>query len=236
LEHELSKPKIADRLPDALPSDPMHWADAWIKEAVAGEIQRNPTSMTIVTVDPDAEPSARVVLCKEFVPDPGYLVFYTNYKSRKVRELEQQPHVAAVFHWDALGRQIRIEGQAVRSPEAESDAYFRTREWGSQLGAWASDQSEVIESREALLAQLRARAASLGLSITDGLQSQQPCEQAEILRPPHWGGIRLWASAIELWIEGEDRIHDRGFWTREIVRASEHHFNVTPWNGVRLQP
>jgi pyridoxamine 5'-phosphate oxidase len=154
-ELELSTPKTIDRLPDELPADPMHWADAWLKEATTGEVQRNPTSMTIVTVGADANPSARVVLCKEFVPDPGYLVFYTNYMSRKVKEIEQHNKVAVVFHWDALGRQIRIEGQAVRSPHAESNAYFGTRDWGSQLGAWASDQSQELESREALLQQLR---------------------------------------------------------------------------------
>jgi pyridoxamine 5'-phosphate oxidase len=235
-EQELSKAKTADRLPDELPADPMHWADAWIKEATAGQVQRNPTSMTIVTVGPNASPSARVVLCKQFVPDPGYLVFHTNYNSRKVKELEQHASVAAVFHWDALGRQIRIEGQAVRSPVAESDAYFETREWGSQLGAWGSDQSDDLESRQALMQQLRERARDLGLSVADDLQSLTDSDTPTIERPPHWGGIRLWASAIELWIEGTDRIHDRGSWTRELSRASDHSFNTTPWVGKRLQP
>ena len=232
----MSKLKNFDRLPDELPVDPMHWADAWIKEATTGEVQRNPTSMTLVTVDAASLPSARVVLCKEFVPDPGYLVFYTNYNSRKVKELEQCANVAAVFHWDALGRQIRIEGLAVRSPQAESDAYFKTREWGSQLGAWGSDQSEELESREALIQQLRERAAELGLSVADDLQSLKSAEPPAIDRPPHWGGVRIWASAIELWIEGRDRIHDRGAWRRELSRASEYEFNVTPWMGRRLQP
>ncbi len=232
----MSKPKAADRLPDELPTDPMHWADAWIKEAIAGQVQRNPASMTLVTVDDASSPSARVVLCKEFVPDPGYLVIHTNYNSRKVKELEQCANVAAVFHWDALGRQIRIEGQAVRSPETESDAYFKTRHWGSQLGAWGSDQSAELESREALLQQLRKRAADLGLSVSDDLQSLTSSEQPTIGRPAHWGGIRIWASAIELWIEGKDRIHDRGAWIRDLSRASEYEFNVTPWVGRRLQP
>ena len=232
----MSKPKTVDRLPDELPTDPMHWADAWIKEATTSEVQRNPTSMTLVTVDAASCPSARVVLCKEFVPDPGYLVFHTNYNSKKVKELDQCSNVAAVFHWDALGRQIRIEGQAVRSSAAESDAYFKTREWSSQLGAWGSDQSEELESREALMQQLRERAAGLGLSVTDDLQSLKDSEQPMINRPPHWGGVRVWASAIELWIEGRDRIHDRGAWRRELSRASEYEFNVTPWIGRRLQP
>jgi len=235
-EQDLSKPKTVARLPDVLPADPMHWADAWIKEAIAGAVQRNPTSMTLVTVGASSSPSARVVLCKEFVPDPGYLVFHTNYNSKKVKELEQCANVAAVFHWDGLGRQIRIEGQAVRSPIAESDDYFKTREWGSQLGAWGSDQSDNLESREALIRQLRERATSLGLSVSDDLQSLTNAEQPKIERPPHWGGIRIWASAIELWIEGSDRIHDRGAWKRELSRASEYQFNVTPWIGRRLQP
>ncbi len=232
----MSMLKTVDRLPDELPADPMHWADAWIKEATATAVQRNPTSMTLVTVDAASSPSARVVLCKEFVPDPGYLVFHTNYNSRKVKELEQCANVAAVFHWDALGRQIRIEGIAVRSPEAESDAYFKTREWGSQLGAWGSDQSEELESREAMVQQLRQRAAGLGLSVADDLQSLTSTEPPRIDRPAHWGGIRIWASAIELWIEGRDRIHDRGEWKRDLSRASEYNFTATPWVGRRLQP
>lgn len=232
----MSTTKYADRLPEVLPNDPMHWADAWIKEATAGQIQRNPNSMTVVTVGANAIPSARVVLCKQFVPEPGYLVFYTNYNSRKVRELEYHPNVAVVFHWDALGRQIRIQGFAVRSPAAESDAYFKTRDWGSQLGAWGSDQSEPLDSREALIEQVRARATQLGLPLTDDLQPLPGKELPCIARPQHWGGIRIWASAIELWIEGRDRIHDRGAWKRDLVKASADEFSSTPWTGMRLQP
>jgi pyridoxamine 5'-phosphate oxidase len=232
----LSTTKFADRLPEELPNDPMHWADAWIKEATAARIQRNPNSMTVATLDADAMPSARVVLCKKFVPDPGYLVFYTNYNSRKVRELEYRPNVAVVFHWDALGRQIRIEGFAVRSPTAESDAYFRTRDLGSQLGAWGSDQSEPLQSRQALIAQVRKRATQLGLLLSNELQPLPGKEPPSIARPPHWGGIRIWASAIELWIEGRDRIHDRGAWKRDLVRTSTDEFSTSPWTGVRLQP
>lgn len=224
------------RLPDQLPDDPMHWADAWLKEAMASGVQRNPNSMTVVSVDEEGQPSARVVLCKQFVPDPGYLVFHTNYHSRKVRELDGNPRSAAVFHWDSLGRQMRIEGLVVRSPEKESDDYFASRGWGSQLGAWGSDQSEPIASKDALIEQIRSRGASLGLSLgadtNDLLDDRVPA----IARPPHWGGMRLWAHAIELWIEGRDRIHDRGRWSRDIVRASEHTFSVSPWRGTRLQP
>lgn len=225
-----------DRLPVELPEDPMHWADAWIKEAMANAAQRNANSMSLATVGQDKQPSARIVLCKNFVPDPGYLVFYTNYRSRKSVELAQNARVAVVFHWDSLGRQIRLEGIAVRSPESESDAYFAGREWGSQLGAWGSDQSEPVASREILLAQVRKRAADLGLALDRNTNTLAVDRPPVIPRPPHWGGIRIWATAIELWAEGEDRIHERAFWKRNLVRTNEHDFAVTPWTGTRLQP
>lgn len=228
--------KYSDRLPEDLPDDPLHWADAWLKEATSAEVQRNPNSMTIVSVDSSGQPSARVVLCKEFVPHPGYLVFYTNYGSQKAAELAEHPQTTALFHWDALGRQIRVEGVAVRSPDEESDDYFATRDWGSQLGAWGSDQSQKIDSKEALVAQIRERAAQLGISLDDDMQTLADDAVPDIARPPHWGGIRLWAHAVELWIEGKDRIHDRARWERDLVRSSEHGFTTTPWSGSRLQP
>jgi pyridoxamine 5'-phosphate oxidase len=227
---------LADRLPDELPSDPMHWADAWLKEAAAAKVQRNPNSMTIASVGADSRPSSRVVLCKEFVPDPGYLVFYTNYRSKKSLEMAANPHAAALMHWDALGRQIRIEGTIVRSPEEESDAYFATRDWGSQLGAWGSDQSEPIASHDALIGQVRQRAADLGLQLGPDTQTLADGDIPDIARPAHWGGFRLWATMIELWIEGKNRVHDRACWQRDIVRSSEHMFSTTPWTGKRLQP
>lgn len=235
-EPELNHTRPNNQLPQELPGDPLHWADAWLKEAVAGAIQRNPNSMTIASVGRDGQPTARVVLCKDFVPDPGYLVFYTNYRSQKARQLAEQPRTTALFHWDAMGRQIRIEGIAIRSPDEESDAYFATRDWGSQLGAWGSDQSEPLDSKEALVAQIRERAASLGLALADDLQTTLDGKIPHIPRPPHWGGIRVWANSVELWLEGKDRIHDRARWRRELVRTSEHEFSTTPWSGSRLQP
>ena len=225
-----------DRLPDELPSDPMHWADAWLKEAMAAGNQPNPNSMTIASVSPDAQPTARVVLCKDFIPDPGYLVFYTNYRSQKSMELTANPNAAALMHWDILGRQIRIEGTVVRSPEEESDEYFATRDWGSQLGAWGSDQSTSIESHEALVEQIRQRAADLGIELGTDTLTLSNDNVPHIPRPPHWGGFRLWANAIELWVSGKSRIHDRARWQRDIVRSSEHSFSTTPWTGTRLQP
>ena len=225
-----------DRLPDPLPADPVHWADGWLKEAIAAGVQRNPNAMTVVSIGANKRPSARVVLCKYFVPDPGYVVFFTNYRSQKSRDFDANPAAAAVFHWDAFGRQIRIEGEIVRSPDKESDEYFASRDWGSKLGAWGSDQSEPVASRETLVRQIRERGKKLGLSLEAGTTRLADDLVPPIPRPPHWGGLRLWPNAIELWVEGPDRIHDRGRWTRNIVRASEHTFTVTPWRGSRLQP
>lgn len=227
---------LAPTLPDELPNNPMHWAQAWLAEAVAQAVQRNPWSMTLVTVNDKAQPSARIVLCKAFIADPGYLIFYTNYQSKKVQELTKNSHVAVTFHWDALGRQIRIEGQAVLSPAEESESYFATRDTGSQLGAWGSDQSMPIGSRHALITQVRDRARKLGVAISDGLQPLEGVQQPPIARPPHWGGVRVWADRIELWIEGADRVHDRATWTRTLTRETDFDFAAGAWAGTRLQP
>ena len=232
----MSDSYLAQRLPEVLPQNPMHWAAAWLEEATRQGLQRNPNSMTLATVGEDGQPSARVVLCKAFEPDPGYLVFYTNYLSRKVQELDANPRVAVTFHWDALGRQVRIDGIAVRSPDGESDAYFASRNWGSQVGAWGSDQSAPVASRHALLLQLRERARHLGLNVSDDLQSIQAGERSVVPRPAHWGGVRVWANAIELWIEGADRIHERGRWQRSLAASGAHDFVAGEWRGTRLQP
>ena len=192
--------------------------------------------MTLVTVSDSDQPSARVVLCKDFVADPGYVVFYTNYKSQKVADIQTQPKVAATFHWDALGRQIRLEGIAVNSPEKESDDYFATRDWGSQLGAWGSDQSAPLESRQALRDQVFDRARTLGVDVKDDLQSLNDDQVPAISRPPHWGGIRIWPTRIELWVEGADRIHDRAVWSRTLHPSGNYDFKAGPWVGTRLQP
>jgi pyridoxamine 5'-phosphate oxidase len=214
----------------------MHWVDAWLIEAAERGVQRNPNCMAIVSCGNDSRPTARMVLCKEFRPDPGYLVFYTNYNSTKSRQILENPNVAVLFHWDQLGRQVRIEGQALRSPDAESDAYFATRDWGSQIGAWGSDQSAPLESRNALIAQVSKRALKLGVNVARNLQSIIGSDQPAIPRPPHWGGYRVWASHVELWIEGKDRIHDRARWERTLVRQDEVSFVAGEWSGTRLQP
>jgi len=216
-------------LPTPLPDDPMPVAAAWLADATERALQPNPNALVITTVGRETQPAARVVLCKEFVAVPGYLVFYTNYQSRKAREIAANSRVGALFHWDGLGRQVRIEGVAIRSPAQESDAYFASRPGGSQLGAWASDQSEPVVSREALLEQLHGRAAELGVSVPPG-------DEPAIPRPAHWGGFRLWASRVELWTEGDSRIHDRALWERRLTRDSEHSFQTSDWQSTRLQP
>ena len=232
----MTHPYLVHRLPDDLPPDPMHWAAAWLDEAARQCVQRNPNAMNLATVGAGSRPSARVVLCKTFMPDPGYLVFYTNYKSRKVAELRANPRVAVTFHWDPLGRQIRIEGTAAFSPAEESDAYFASRDPGSQLGAWGSDQSAPLASRDALLRQLAARAKDLGLNLDADTQSIGGMGRKSIGRPEHWGGVRVWASAVELWIEGADRIHDRARWERRLEQDDGHGFITGDWQGTRLQP
>ena len=231
----MTNPYMAPTLPEILPDNPMHWAEAWLNEAAERAVQRNPNSMMLATVADNGQASARVVLCKAFVVDPGYVVFYTNYESRKVREIETNPEVGLAFHWDALGRQIRLEGTAVMSPANESDTYFATRDLGSQIGAWGSDQSAPIESRQALELQVRRRAARFGVDLGE-LHTEDRNDTQVVPRPPHWGGIRVWPTRIELWIEGSDRIHERAAWTRTLATKGEHDFDVGEWRGARLQP
>lgn len=232
----MANPYLTPTLPETLPDDPMHWADAWLGNATDKAVRRNPNSMTIATVDADGRPSSRVVLCKRFVPDPGYLIFYTNYQSKKAEELANNPRVSVCFHWDSLGRQIRMDGVAVVSPADESDAYFASRHWGSQLGAWGSDQSAGIVSREALIAQIRYRGREMGIPVSDDLQSLTEPFSETIGRPMHWGGYRVWPDSIELWLEGRDRVHDRGRWTRTLDPMDDFSFVCGPWTGTRIQP
>ena len=137
-------------LPSPPPDNPLPLVARWLNDAMAGQVQPNPNAMTLATATPAGQPSARVVLIKDFNPVAGVLVFYSHYASRKGRELDANPLAAAVVHWDTLGRQLRFEGRVTRSPHAESDAYFQGRPWLSQLNAWASDQSEPIADPRAL--------------------------------------------------------------------------------------
>jgi pyridoxamine 5'-phosphate oxidase len=133
-----------------------------------------------------------------------------------------------VFHWDALARQVRLEGQVVKSPVQESEEYFALRPIESRIGAWASAQSQPLTSRAQLAAQVNEAANRFGVDSQDN--------NAHVPRPPHWGGFRLWPEAIELWVEGPGRIHDRARWTRSLAPADEFGFSTGEWQGTRLNP
>lgn len=208
-------------LSDPLPACPFDIVERWLREAGQSGAGPNPTAMTVATADSNGHPSARVLLCRGVEPDPGYFVFYSNRRSRKGAELRPGAHAAAVFHWDVLRRQIRIEGPVVHSPDSESDAYFATRPRPSQIAAWASDQSEPIESRSALLDRLH--------------QCDRRFADGPIPRPPYWGGYRLYCRLVELWVGAEGRAHDRAQWVRALLRQGDG-FSGGNWELSRLQP
>jgi pyridoxamine 5'-phosphate oxidase len=215
-------------LPEPLPDSPLPIFSSWFTEARARALQPNPDAMVLATVGDGGRPSARIVLCKQIALDEGFIVFHTNYLSRKGRELTAHPRVAVVFHWDALHRQVRIEGPVLRSPAAESDAYFASRAVVSRVGAWASDQSQPLASRAALAEKVQAVEKKFGVTSTT--------TQADVPRPPHWGGHRLWIESIELWMEGPGRVHDRAVWTRELTKKDEFAFSAGAWTSTRLNP
>jgi pyridoxamine 5'-phosphate oxidase len=178
----------------------------WLDEAIASSAVE-PNAMVVATVDADGQPSQRTVLLKSY-DDRGF-VFYTNYESQKCRELAENPHIALLFLWPQMERQVRITGRAERTPAEESDAYFAQRPRGSQIGAIASPQSQVINDRDWIAKRYERIEDELG-------------DRAEIARPAHWGGIRVVPGAFEFWQGRPNRLHDRlryrladGAWTIE---------------------
>jgi pyridoxamine 5'-phosphate oxidase len=221
-------------LPEPLPAEPLTLASEWLAQAWSARSQPNPNAMVLATATPDGQPSARVVLCKDIVPQPGFVLFYTNYLSSKGRQLKDNPRAAAVIHWDALHRQVRIEGPVSRAPESDSDTYFASRAWQSRLSAWASEQSEPIASRAQLLDAVQNMARRFGAP-TPGSPGADDSMKVTIPRPPHWGGYRLWAQRVELWVEGASRVHDRAAWTRDLTAAGDG-YRAGAWSATRLQP
>jgi pyridoxamine 5'-phosphate oxidase len=178
--------------------DPIKQFQLWFEDAVAAKLPL-PEAMTLATATPDGKPSARMVLLKQ-VDHDGF-VFFTNYQSAKAEQLDANPFAALVFYWAQLDRQVRVEGSVTRTPAEESRDYFRTRPRESQIGAWASAQSQAISSRDAL----EQRAQELEALYRD----------REVDCPEHWGGYRLKPERIEFWKSRVGRLHDRILYQRD---------------------
>jgi len=202
---------VSDAADEAPGADPLVVLSTWFEEAVKNG-DPVPDAMTLATASRDGRPSARVVLYKGLLR--GAVFFVTNYQSRKGRELEQNPRAALVMHFAPVEQQVRIEGRVERATTAESEAYFRSRPRGSQLGAWASPQSRPIASRATLEALAERAEASF--------------REREVERPEHWGGYLVFPESVELWLGRPDRLHDRFLYRKGS--------NGEGWSIERLAP
>ena len=190
--------------------DPFAIARAWMADAVQTE-PNDPDAIALATVDGDGLPNVRMVLLREI--EAAAFVVYTNYDSRKGQEIAASGKAAFVLHWKSLRRQIRVRGLTAREDGAQADAYFASRSLKSRLGAWASQQSQPLSSRGALLAEVAKATARHGISPA---------------RPAHWGGIRIVPVEIEFWADGDFRLHDRFRWDRDAPDKA--------WRIQRLNP
>ena len=193
--------------------DPVAIAARWLEEATASEPEDS-NAIALATVDSDGLPNVRMVLLKEIEIGQGAFVFYTNFESKKGRELAANPQAAFVMHWKSLRRQVRVRGPVERVSDEQADVYYASRSLQSRLGAWASAQSRPLVSRGALMAEVAKVTASKGVSPR---------------RPPFWGGFRIRPVEIELWADGAFRLHDRFRFTRDTPQTGN-------WAVARLNP
>lgn len=190
--------------------DPFEIARRWLTEAEASEVN-DPNAIALSTVDADGMPNARMVLLKDIEDDA--FVFYTNYGSAKAQEIDQAGKAAFVMHWKSLRRQVRVRGTVEKEEGPQADAYYASRSLKSRLGAWASKQSQPLEGRGVLMAEVARVTAREGINPS---------------RPPFWGGYRIRPTEIEFWADGAFRLHDRFRWTRTGL--------ADPWVIHRLNP
>lgn len=195
LRHDFSKETLDEK---DVKSNPILQFEKWFKEAIDADVNE-PNAMTVCTATKEGKPSARIVLLRSF--NENGFVYYTNYSSRKGNELEENPNCALLFFWPELERQVRIEGIIKKQTEEESNLYFHSRPRGSKLGAWTSEQSKVISSREVLNKEY------------EKLSEKYPNE--DVPKPPHWGGYILMPTSIEFWQGRNNRLHDRILYTIE---------------------
>jgi pyridoxamine 5'-phosphate oxidase len=215
-------------LDDPLPGEPMETLGRWLEDVTVNHPQHNATAVALATVDPDGRPSARMVICRGFDLERGFFVFYTDRRSHKGTALESCPRAALVFWWPPIERQVRIEGPVTLSPDDESDAYFGSRPLDAQVGAWSSVQSRSIASRSDLLRAMDETAGRYGVRL-------DPPRGGPLPRPEFWGGYRVWAETVELWVGRPGRIHDRGLWSRPLARDGDG-WRGGAWRVERLQP
>ncbi|MHC4975096.1 MAG: pyridoxamine 5'-phosphate oxidase [Planctomycetota bacterium] len=219
---------LASPLPATLPDDPFGLFVEWFEGARDRRDVPNPNAMTLATVDRRGCPDARVVLCKSIEAPQGCVVFHTNYLGAKGRQIEANPEVSLVLHWDHTEQQVRMRGPVTRIAPEESDEYFQTRHWTRRLGAWASHQSEPLANRMQLLKQIVEVGARFKVN-------PLAPDKARIPRPENWGGYRVWVRELELWMGGPGRVHDRARWTRTLTPAADG-YECSTWSSTRLQP
>jgi len=204
-------------LPEILPDEPLSLVQTWLAEAAA--VSRHATAMTLATVTDAGRPAARMVICRGFDAQAGWLVFYTDRESDKGADLRGHPHAALVFHWEAVERQVRISGPVTTTSEDDSDRYWSTRPPDARAAAAASRQSRPLGSRAELLARV----------------AEQARGGPAVPRPPRWGGYRVWAERVELWVGQPARVHDRARWCRALT-ATGGGYAGGPWRATRLMP